>query len=92
MQDVEPVLPLRKQLKDVASTGYETRLFPEHLPAGFDSSRRKVGLFTAVMFSLVDKQKTGVLFRQKKIVVPVAFGSGAFGMIGMLIVYLSQRP
>jgi hypothetical protein len=44
------------------------------------------------MFSLVDKQKTGVLFRQKKIVVPVAFGSGALGMIGMLIVYLSQRP
>jgi hypothetical protein len=51
-----------------------------------------LGLFTAVMFSLVDKQKTGVLFRQKKIVVPVAFGSGALGMIGMLIVYLSQRP
>jgi hypothetical protein len=51
-----------------------------------------VGLFAAVMFSLVDKQKTGVLFRQTKIVVPVAFGSGALGMIGMLIVYLSQQP
>ncbi|MET4590590.1 hypothetical protein [Arthrobacter sp. 754] len=51
-----------------------------------------VGLFATVLFSLVDKQKTGILFRQKKVVLPVAFGSGALGLIGMLIVYLSQQP
>lgn len=51
-----------------------------------------VGLFASVIFSLIEKQKTGVLFRPKKIVVPVAFGSGALGLVGMLILYLSQRP
>ena len=50
-----------------------------------------VGLFASVIFSLIDKQKTGVLFRQKKIVLPVAFGSGALGLVGMLILYFSQR-
>jgi hypothetical protein len=51
-----------------------------------------IGLFASIIFSLVDKQKTGVLFRQKKIVLPMAFGSGAIGLVGMFVLYLSQRP
>lgn len=50
-----------------------------------------IGLFASIIFSLIDQQKTGVLFRRKKIILPVAFGSGALGLAGMLVVYLSQR-
>lgn len=51
-----------------------------------------VGLFASVIHSLIDKQKTGILFRQKKVVIPVAFVSGALGLAGMLVLYLSQCP
>lgn len=51
-----------------------------------------VGLMAIVLYSLVDNAKTGVLFRRKKVVLPIAFGSGAVGLAGMLLVYLSQQP
>ncbi|ELT43290.1 hypothetical protein ACJJV6_17645 [Arthrobacter nitrophenolicus] len=51
-----------------------------------------VGLLASVVYALIDKLKTGVLFRRKKLLLPVAFGSGALGLVGMLIVYFSQQP
>lgn len=49
-----------------------------------------VGLLGSVIYALIDKQKTGVLFRKKRVVLPLAFGSGALGLVGMLLVYVSQ--
>ena len=51
-----------------------------------------VGLMATVLYSFVDNAKTGVIFRRKKVVLPIAFGSGAVGLAGMLLVYLSQQP
>ena len=50
-----------------------------------------IGLFASVIYALVDKQRTGVMFRKKQVVLPIAFGSGALGFAGMLMVYLSQQ-
>jgi hypothetical protein len=45
-----------------------------------------------IFYGIVDNMRTGVLFRQKKIVLPVAFGSGLLGLVGILIIFLSQQP
>lgn len=44
-----------------------------------------------VFYALVDKMRTGVLFRQRRIVIPLAFGSWFLAMVGMLIVFLSNN-
>jgi hypothetical protein len=44
-----------------------------------------------IFYALVDKMRTGVLFRQKKIVIPIAFGSWLLAVVGMLMLFLSQQ-
>lgn len=45
-----------------------------------------------VLYALVDKMRTGVLFRQRRIVIPLAFGSWLLAAIGMWTLFLSQQP
>lgn len=50
-----------------------------------------LGLMATVFHGLIDKMKTGVLFRNKRIILSLGFGSGVLGLVGMLIVALSQQ-
>jgi NADH:ubiquinone oxidoreductase subunit 6 (subunit J) len=49
-----------------------------------------VGLLITVIYSFIDKERTGELFRRKRIFVPLMAASGVLGFAGMLLVYLSQ--
>ena len=49
-----------------------------------------VGLLVTVMYAFIDKERTGELFRRKRILVPLMITSGVLGFAGMLVVYLSQ--
>lgn len=49
-----------------------------------------VGLLITVMYAFIDKERTGELFRRKRIFVPLMITSGVLGFAGMLVVYLSQ--
>lgn len=49
-----------------------------------------IGLMASIFFAWADKVKTGVLFRRKGVVV-AAFIFGALGLVGMLVVFLSQQ-
>jgi hypothetical protein len=50
-----------------------------------------LGLMATVFYGLIDKMKRGVLFRNKRIILSLGFGSGVLGLVGMLVVALSQQ-